>query len=78
MRLLGVDLASQPKNTSVAVLDGAKLVHLASEADDDAIVDLAADCAVVGIDAPLGWPDAFIDVVTAHHRGESPLSLIHI
>ena len=72
MRLLGVDLASQPKNTSVAVLDGTTLVHLASEADDDAIVDLASDCEVVGIDAPLGWPDAFVDVVTAHHRGESP------
>lgn len=72
MRLLGVDLASQPKNTSVAVLDGTTLVHLANEADDDAIVDLASDCAVVGIDAPLGWPDAFVDVVTAHHRGESP------
>ncbi|HBU04640.1 MAG TPA: hypothetical protein DEA70_09175, partial [Acidimicrobiaceae bacterium] len=67
MRLLGVDLASQPKNTSVAVLDGTTLVHLASEADDDAIVELAFDCAVVGIDAPLGWPDAFVDVVTAHH-----------
>ena len=72
MRLLGVDLASQPKNTSVAVLDGTTLVHLASEADDDAIVELASDCEVVGIDAPLGWPDAFVDVVTAHHRGESP------
>ena len=54
MRLIGVDLASQPKNTSVAVLDGTKLVHLASEADDDAIVDLASDCAVVGIDARSG------------------------
>ena len=72
MRLLGVDLASQPKSMSVAVLDGTTLVHLASEADDDAIVELASDCEVVGIDAPLGWSDAFVDVVTAHHRGESP------
>ncbi|MEO0495006.1 MAG: DUF429 domain-containing protein [Actinomycetota bacterium] len=70
MRLLGVDLASQPKNTSAAVLDGATLVHLTSEADDKTIIELAATCSVVGIDAPLGWPDAFIDVVTAHHRGD--------
>lgn len=72
MRFLGVDLASQPKNTSVAVLDGTTLVHLASQADDDTIVELAADCDATGIDAPFGWPDAFVDVVTAHHRGDSP------
>ena len=72
MRLLGVDLASQPKNTSVAALDGTTLVHLASEADDDTIVELATNCEVTGIDAPLGWPDAFVAVVGAHHRGDTP------
>lgn len=71
MRCLGVDLASQPKNTSVAVLEGARLVRLDSVADDDLIVELAVDANVVGIDAPLGWPDAFVDVVGAHHRGEA-------
>jgi predicted nuclease with RNAse H fold len=70
VRILGVDLASQPSNTSVAVLDGLDLVHLASTADDDTIVELARTCVAVGIDAPLGWPDDFVDVITAHHRGE--------
>ena len=70
MRALGVDLASQPTNTSVAILEGTRVVELRSTADDDTIVELATTCDATGIDAPLGWPDAFVDVVTAHHRGD--------
>lgn len=70
-RLLGVDLASQPTNTSVAVLEGQRLVELRSAANDDDIVALAHDCDAVGLDAPLGWPDDFIAMVTAHHHGVS-------
>ena len=70
MRTLGVDLAAQPKNTSIAVLDGTRVIDLVSSADDDQIVAMADRCDAVGIDAPLGWPDAFIGVVTAHHHGD--------
>ena len=71
MRTLGVDLASQPANTSVAVLEGTTVAELHSTADDDTIVELAARCDAVGIDAPLGWPDAFVAMVNAHHRGDA-------
>lgn len=70
MRILGVDLAAQPKNTSVALLEGNRVIDLLSSADDDAITERARECGAIGIDAPLGWPDAFVDVVNAHHRGE--------
>lgn len=71
MRTLGVDLAAQPKNTSVAILDGTRLVEVVSGADDDHIVAMADGCDAVGIDSPLGWPDAFVAVVTAHHHGDA-------
>lgn len=69
MRLLGVDLASKPENTSIALVEAGRVVELWSTADDDRIVEAAAGCDAVGIDAPFGWPDDFIEVVTAHHRG---------
>lgn len=70
MRTLGVDLAAQPSNTSAAILDGTRLSELTSTADDDTILEMAAGCEAVGIDAPLGWPDPFVAVIEAHHRGQ--------
>lgn len=39
-------------------------------ADDDTLVEVVVDATHVGVDAPLGWPDAFVGSVVAHHRGE--------
>jgi len=69
VRVLGVDLASQPKNTAAAILDGGSLVELVSVVDDDTIVAMADGCEAVGLDAPLGWPDPFVATITAHHAG---------
>ncbi len=84
MRSLGIDLASQPKSTGACLvewrdgcaearivpgpLDDASLARWASGADGPGAGGPGAD--VVGIDAPLGWPDEFVAAVTAHHRGE--------
>ncbi len=70
MRLLGVDLASQPANTSAALLEAGRVVELWSCVDDDLIVTMATGCDAVGIDAPLGWPDDFVAAITAHHGGQ--------
>jgi predicted nuclease with RNAse H fold len=73
VRTVGVDLATQPSNTALAALDWtagtATLTSLILPASDAAIVDavLAADWA--GIDAPLGWPEAFHAFLTAHRDG---------
>jgi predicted nuclease with RNAse H fold len=37
---------------------------------DDDLLATVAGADVTGIDIPLGWPDAFVGAVTAHHRGE--------
>jgi len=72
-RTLGIDLASQPKETGVCLIDWSdgtgEVVDLSQgELSDDALVDLMLDSQVakVGIDAPFGWPVAFIDVITAY------------
>lgn len=70
---MGVDLAAQPKNTAVAVIDWspgrAEVKRLEVGADDDAIIDAIEDAEKVGIDCPLGWPMPFIDFITAHRDG---------
>lgn len=38
-------------------------------ADDNAILAAVAEADKVGIDCPLGWPDAFITFVCAHQAG---------
>ncbi|WP_197718378.1 DUF429 domain-containing protein [Gordonia insulae] len=74
MRTAGVDLAASPRLTAVAVIEwsdrAARLVELAIPADDARIAELVVDAEKVGIDAPFGWPDAFVDFVVAQHRGE--------
>jgi predicted nuclease with RNAse H fold len=46
---------------------------LASEdfvASDEALIALVHNDDVVGLDAPLGWPDDFVDAIVAHRAFE--------
>jgi predicted nuclease with RNAse H fold len=73
-RTLGIDLASADARTGVALVDwtadGGRLLRLDQPASDDLIVELAAGCDVIAIDAPLGWPVAFTDALIAHRAGQ--------
>lgn len=73
MRTLGIDLAAQPGNTSACAIEwgaGVPVVSdLRSGLDDDALLEAIADADKVGIDAPFGWPDEFIEAVVAHRDG---------
>lgn len=77
---VGIDLAAEASRTALAVLawspDGARLTDLRLGVDDDLIRREAREADKVGVDCPFGWPSAFVDVVTAHHRGtlDPPLS----
>lgn len=74
--MLGIDLAAQPASTGAVVLRrDAKAsarwsVEAFSPADDELLLELGAGADAIGIDCPLGWPDAFVDAVGAHHRRE--------
>ncbi len=48
---------------------GWRIVEPPGPADDDRLVELARDCDVIGLDAPLGWPIGFVDAVLAHRNG---------
>ena len=72
-RTLGIDLASQPKETGVCLIEwsetGGEVVDLVRRAlTDDVLVELMLDSRVarVGIDAPFGWPVAFVDAVATY------------
>ena len=65
MKSLGVDLASQPSKTGIALLEWGSRVsvrELRLGATDDEIAQLA-EKASVGIDAPFGWPDEFVSMI---------------
>jgi predicted nuclease with RNAse H fold len=70
---LGVDLAAADARTALCQLDwgsgGPVLEHLSVGASDDEIVRLAAQSAVVAIDAPFGWPRTFARTVAAYAAG---------
>jgi predicted nuclease with RNAse H fold len=72
MRTLGVDLAAEPVTTAVAVIEWrpgtARVSAVRMPADDSTVLDLMDGADKVGIDCPLGWPDAFVQFVTAHHH----------
>jgi predicted nuclease with RNAse H fold len=72
VRTLGIDLAAQPTNTSACALDwgpGVPVVSdLRSGLDDAALLDAIDGADKVGIDAPFGWPDEFVEAVSAHRN----------
>jgi predicted nuclease with RNAse H fold len=71
---VGVDLAAEAAGSAVAWIDwstaGARVRRIDLGADDDLVIAalLAADKA--GVDCPFGWPDRFVEFVTAHRAGQ--------
>jgi predicted nuclease with RNAse H fold len=72
VRTLGIDLAAQPANTSACAIEwgpGRPIVSdLRSGLDDEALLGAIEGAEKVAIDAPFGWPDEFVDAVTAHRN----------
>lgn len=73
MRTAGIDLAADPANTAASVVDWAdgraKVSVIPAPVYDDTILAFADEVDRVGIDAPFGWPDEFVEAVAAFHRG---------
>ena len=72
MRTVGIDLAAQPANTSACTVEwgpGRPIVsQIRSGLDDDALLEAIGGADKVGIDAPFGWPDEFVEAVSAHRN----------
>lgn len=67
MRFAGVDLAAQPKRTSLCILDwgAAPRVEavLRPATDEHIIREADKTVSAIGIDCPFGWPDAFVSFI---------------
>ena len=79
MRVLGIDLAAQPKATGLVVLsrktEGEEQHKWVADlplgpATDECLIDLGSQVDVIGVDAPLGWPEPFVQAVLAHQSFE--------
>jgi predicted nuclease with RNAse H fold len=72
---VGVDLAAMPERTAVALVEwdgtAARLLTTQLGADDDDIVRAVSGAAKVGIDCPVGWPDAFVDLLIGYRHGQA-------
>ncbi len=69
MQTAGIDLAAQPAQTGLCIVDWAdepRCIALEVGASDDDIVAGAASSERCGIDAPFGYPEAFVDFVAGH------------
>lgn len=73
MITLGIDLSAQPRGTGACRIRWERreaiVEHVAVGVDDDLLRELAAESDKTGIDVPFGWPDAFVEAITAHREG---------
>ena len=74
MKTVGIDLAAQDKNTAVCVIEWeageARIEPPTVDHDDDELLQLISRSNRAGIDAPFGWPRAFVDALAAHQAHE--------
>ncbi|MDQ1082460.1 MULTISPECIES: DUF429 domain-containing protein [Microbacterium] len=78
MRTIGIDLAAGAAGTALAEIvwapGSARLTRLEVGVQDvDIVASVSSGDAWLGVDCPLGWPDAFVDFVQAHHADTAPL-----
>src|SRR4051812_22369514 len=72
VRVLGIDLAAQAKKTYACLLDdraGELHAQVHPACEDGRLRQLAVGCRKVAIDAPFGWPNEFVDALSAHRVG---------
>jgi predicted nuclease with RNAse H fold len=75
VRTTGIDLAAQPARTAACDIewrdDRATATVLANPQDDDSLLEVIARSDKAGIDCPFGWPEPFVDAMTAHRTGST-------
>lgn len=73
MRCAGVDLAAEPRNTAVCVLevhgDYLNVVELSVGVTDGTIMNVIESVQHTGVDVPVGWPASFARFIADHALG---------
>ncbi len=74
VRTLGIDLASQPRQTAACQIawdaETAVVERIEVGLDDNALCERVARADLSGIDAPFGWPEPFVTWLIQSHGGE--------
>lgn len=75
MITVGIDLAAEPKKTGACEIEwaggGATVRRLETGLEDRDLLGMIDGADKVGVDAPFGWPDEFVEAVTAHRDLEA-------
>src|SRR5258708_36966658 len=75
MVTLGIDFAANAKNTAACRViwesGRAEVSPPVLNANDPLLIHLATDVEKAGIDVPFGWPEGFVNFVSAHKQGEN-------
>jgi predicted nuclease with RNAse H fold len=71
VKTLGIDLSANEMKTGVCLIDwpAGTVQFLERPAKDEAIVELMREVHMTGLHVPLGWPDMFVEAVSAHREG---------
>ncbi|HEV7207379.1 MAG TPA: DUF429 domain-containing protein [Mycobacteriales bacterium] len=73
MLTAGVDLATEPSATALAIIEwssvSAVVRSVRLDVCDDQIVEATGSALKLGVDCPLGWPDDFVVFLNEHHEG---------
>lgn len=71
-RTVGVDFAVAPERTVACVIEWASQQAIVQAplrpVDDGRLKELIRDYERIGLDVPLGWPEAFVNALAAHRR----------
>ncbi len=74
---VGIDMAAQARATAACTVvwepAEATINHVEAGLEDGRLLRLLSSGGTaqrIGVDVPLGWPIAFVDALTRHHRGE--------
>lgn len=73
-RVLGIDLSAATPKTyacTLVVQAGSLEASIDAGCDDACLLELAKGCSKVAIDAPFGWPSAFVDAIDDHRSGRA-------
>lgn len=70
LRTVGIDLAAQARDTAACQIEwsgqgtcNVLWVREGTDCTDDALVAWMAQASAIGIDAPMGWPSALVDLL---------------
>ncbi len=73
MKTVGVDLAADPRNCGVCVLEEDVITHVTrgsrNAAHPDWLLDHCSGAQVVAVDVPFGWPKPFADALKSYEIG---------